>query len=100
MLPAFVFEARPVVPVTDAVRVELKARLPFAMDSNARDIPEYGATFTSRESATRALLQAASEALQPPSERVELRPRSQGTKKYFSRGGDVLSNPLRISVVS
>jgi hypothetical protein len=29
------------------------------MDSNARDISEYRATFTSREPATRALLQAA-----------------------------------------
>jgi uncharacterized protein DUF3303 len=34
-------------------------RLPFAMGSNARDIPVYRATFTSRAPATRALLQAA-----------------------------------------
>ena len=36
MLPAFVFEARPVVPVMDAVRVEQEA-IAFGMSSKPND---------------------------------------------------------------
>ena len=60
MLPAFVFEDDPWFPSWTLCGSNLK-RLPFAMDSNARDISECRATFTSREPAmaTRALLEAA-----------------------------------------
>ena len=64
MLPAFEFQVRPVVPVMDAVRVELEA-IAFAMDSNANDIREYHVTATSCEPATLVLHYAGTQKAAP-----------------------------------
>ena len=45
MLPAFVFEARPVIPIDDAVRVELEA-IGFRDGLNASDIQFCNGRFT------------------------------------------------------